>query len=192
MPMARNTVLALALCLSAAFAEKGVAAAPPGLTLDLSFRCVWWSPAEIAAMIPSDPPMQSTEIKMEQWDNSDSIRTPNPDLFSVVVCVRNAGTRPVADFVVTVSGQWCTGPVANKTACSWTSHQTYKISSPLTVAPGDSLLFRVPVDLSARFVQLKSRGLWPWTFRTLVTARSAFSRLDWIKAQADLPILRGR
>lgn len=164
---------------------------PPRLSADVTFRCLWWSEAQMEGFDPNSPPPKTTEIMIHKWEYTDPVGVPHPDSVDVVFTLTNEGTASVTGVVAAIAGQWSIGPIKSGTTAVWNELKPLQTWQSLTVTPGTPTEFRVPIDIAARISELEKKGSWPWMFRALLTVRIVGIDKPLLSREIDLPIRPG-
>jgi hypothetical protein len=165
--------------------------APVKLAADVSFRCLWWSPAQMENLNPNAPPPKTTEVTIQKWEYSDPVGVPHPDSVDVVVALKDEGGATKTPVSMTVSGQWRVGPLKNEARAEWTQVQPLKTFDAVALASAQPVILRVPVDVAGRMSTLEKNGEWPWAFRAIVTVSAPGMQKPLFTREAELPIRPG-
>jgi hypothetical protein len=183
----RRAALLLAALLAACAGPAPQTA--PAVSVRLEFRCLWWSPDEMEGMDPEDPPPKRTEVRLTQWEYTDPIGVPHPDVVDVVAEVTNEGAEPLTDATVTGAASWREGPINDESRAAWASAAD-KPTRRLSVPGHATRAVRFPVDIATRMKGLDKKRAWPWTLRVDVSVTDATGSLL-ARAHAELPIEPG-
>jgi hypothetical protein len=162
--------------------------APAQVSAELDFRCLWWSEAQMERFDPNFPPPKNTEITIRKWEYSDPVGVPHPDIFDVVIQIKNNSDSRVSDILGEVSGQWRVGPMKAEEKAAWGERETIYTSERMLLDSARSAVFRVPVKIASRMAELERKGLWPWAFRAILTVRTASIDKPLLVREVELPI----
>lgn len=188
--MRKARVIAASLTL-ALYWGTGAESGSPTLTVSGSYRCLWWSEAQMENFEPNSPPPKQTEVVIKKWEYSDPVGVPHPDVVDLVVEMKNSGPSPASRMLVEISGQWRVGPLASERKASWGSPMPLKTWKVDEIAPGQTVSARIPIDLTSRMSQLRAKKAWPWAFRASVVVRNADQDRPVISREFSLPIQPG-
>ena len=182
-----SVIILSGLLLAGAHAEQ----LPQRLSADVTFRCLWWSEAQMEGFDPNSPPPKTTEVTIHKWEYTDPVGVPHPDSVDVVVALTNEGTASVTGVAAAIAGQWRIGPIKSGARAVWSRSKPLQTWQSLTVTPGKPTVLRVPIDIAARISALEKQGSWPWMFRALLTVRAVGVDKPLLNREVDLPIRLG-
>ncbi len=182
--------LTLAMALAAAGCT-GADAPAPRLSADITFRALWWSPAQMEGLNPNAPPPKTTDVVLRKWEYSDPIGVPHPDVVNAVVQVRNEGEATLADVGVSISGQWQTGPLGAQREAGWTAPVVLRTLPVGSMAPGASVTAKLPIEVGHKIKELEVSRAWPWAFRLLLSVTRGADAKPLVQREAELPIRPG-
>ena len=188
--MRRAQVIAAGLAF-AMYWTAGAQSGPPPLAVSATYRCLWWSEAQMENFDPNSPPPKKTEVVIKKWEYSDPVGMPHPDVVDLVVEVKNDGRSTASHVVAEISGQWRVGPLASERKASWGPRMPLKTWQVDEIAPGQTASARIPIDLASRMSELGAKKTWPWTFRASVVVRRADSTEPVVSRAFSLPIQPG-
>ena len=188
--MRRAQVIAAGLAL-AMYWTAGAQSGPPPLAVSATYRCLWWSEAQMENFDPNSPPPKKTEVVIKKWEYSDPVGVPHPDVVDLVVEIKNGATSPASQVLVEISGQWRVGPLTAERKASWGPRMPLKTWKVDEIAPGQTASARIPIDLASRMSELRAKRAWPWTFRASLIVRSEGSEKAPISREFSLPIQPG-
>ena len=160
----------------------------PRLSADVTFRCLWWSEAQMEGFDPNSPPPKTTEVTIHKWEYSDPVGVPHPDTMDLVIVLSIEGPAPISDVVAVIEGQWRIGPIKSGTRAVWKKLKPLQTWRALTISPGKPILLRVPIDVAARMSELEKLGSWPWMFRAFLTIRTVGIDKPILSREVHLPI----
>ncbi|HRD48051.1 MAG TPA: hypothetical protein PLD30_17015 [Candidatus Competibacteraceae bacterium] len=175
------------LLLACAYAEQ----LPPPLAANITFRCLWWSEAQMEAFNPNSPPPKTTEVTIHKWEYTDPVGVPHPDSVDVVVVLTNEGTAPLTGVVAVIAGQWHISPMKSRAKAVWSRLKPLQTWQSLTVTPGKPTVLRIPVDITTRISELEKRGSWPRMFRASLTVRVEGTDKPLLNREVNLTIRPG-
>lgn len=154
------------------------AVAPAQVTADLSFRCLWWSEAQMNGLNPNNPPPKTHEVTIKKWEYSDPIGVPHPDTVDLVAAIRNAPKGATAEVLV----RWKQGPIERANRAVWGAWQ------PLRTAPAAAEV-RYKIDLKGKTESPQYRARWPFAMEARLIVRSGGKQL--LIKSISLPIQPG-
>lgn len=184
-----SLTLAIESCIAISCAQTAAPTKPPQISVSSQFECLWWNERQMEGMDPNNPPPKETRVELKRWEYTDPVGVPHPDTADVTVKVRNDSDRAIPDILVTVAIQWSEGAVRSKASAKWGGKVPLEDLSPFPLAPGESRIVRVPVNIAAKIASLSSANQWPWSLRAAVEVRASGMKLG--TAQAELPIIPG-
>ena len=90
-------------CLAALFSAAFLIAGPAdaATSVEASYECLWWAPAQMVDLDPNKPPPKATPTALTRWEYSDPVGVPHPDVVTLVVRASAADAA-----AVTVRTQW--------------------------------------------------------------------------------------
>ena len=140
---------------------------------------------------PDAPPPKNTEVALTKWEYSDPVGVPHPDVFDIVLTLKNEGPEPVSDLEVEVAGQWKTGPFRRAAGAVWGGRAVLKKAVAISLPPGAERIVRIPVQVQSVMDALDKQRKWPYAFRAAVTVRRPGLPQPLARTQAELPITPG-
>ncbi len=166
-----NSVVVICLIFCCSCREDGNEPAD-SITLDSSsvdvgieFQAEWWSEEQMANFDPNDPPPKETTIILERWEPFDPVEDPHPDIFDIVVTIRNASARRLEGLRLTAYSRWSIGPLEDKKSAVW---QEEEMTSSVTLGPIDPSEKRAvnvaQINIAALQLELYENYRWPWLF----------------------------
>ncbi|HTD54587.1 MAG TPA: hypothetical protein VK670_04350 [Silvibacterium sp.] len=180
------------LGLAACFAQPAGKDAPARVSAGIEFRCLWWSEAQMEGLNPNAPPPKTTDVQIKKWEYSDPVGVPHPDVVDIVVNLKNNTAQTLSGLEVDVSGQWMTGLMSKRAEATWADPIILKTVHDVSLAPGSTENFRVPVDLRTKMTTLEQVQKWPYTVRAIVKVNAPGSgRAALVIVKAELPITPG-
>lgn len=163
----------------------------PQWAADITFRCLWWSEAQMEGFDPNSPPPKTTEVTIHKWEYTDPVGVPHPDSVDLVVALANNGITPATEVVAEIAGQWRVGPMNSEERAVWGKLKPLQTWQSLTVIPGKPTVLRVPIDIATHISELDKKGSWPWMFRALLTVRAVGVDKPLLNREVALPIHPG-
>ncbi len=140
-------------------------------------------------MDPNSPPPKQTRIVLKQWEYSDPIGVPHPDLVEVAINVKNGTGASLDGAVVEVEAQWLEGPQRRKEASLWTKRSAVGKPLYISLPPGGEQSLTVPIDIAGKMKALEPSHRWPWALRAFITVKGGRSVIG--STQLELPITPG-
>jgi len=183
-----SALIVLAGCAPSAAPEGGQTAK---VRVDVGFRCLWWSPAQMEGMNPNTPPPKNTEVTLSKWEYTDPVGVPHPDVVDIVATLANDTAAASPPLEVEVAGEWKTGPMGSAARAVWGERSVLRTFQDVAVPAGGSQEIRVPVDLKQAMDRLEPQKRWPHALRITVTVRRPGSTQAVAERQAELPIRAG-
>jgi hypothetical protein len=162
----------------------------PNVSVEVSFRCLWWSPEQMNGLNPNAPPPKTTEVSIDKWEYSDPVGVPHPDKIDVVIQIKNE-SADAASALADVTGRWRVGPFTDEKRAEWGATSSLGREGPFRIEPSQAHTIRVPVDIATKMAELEKTEAWPYALRVDVSIADAGSQATLASAQAELPIFRG-
>jgi hypothetical protein len=140
-------------------------------------------------MDPNNPPPKETRVELRQWEYTDPIGKPHPNVIEVAVQIRNDSGREVDAIIPEVEIQWLEGALSKKASADWGEKIPLPKPTPFSLISGRSKTTRIPVDVAAEMATLAPVHRWPWSLRALITTRAAGIVVG--STLLELPIIPG-
>lgn len=153
--------------------------APAQVTADLSFRCLWWSEAQMNGLNPNHPPAKTHEVTITKWEYSDPIGVPHPDTVDLVAEIRNAPPGATAEVLV----RWQQGPIEQPHRATWGAWES------LDTRPAAPAL-RSLIPLKDKTESANYRTRWPFALEARLIIRDS-ARKQLFTRTLRLPIQPG-
>ncbi|MEP7361677.1 MAG: hypothetical protein ABI972_00340 [Acidobacteriota bacterium] len=157
---------------------------PAGPVVQLEFRCLWWSEGQMAGLNPNSPPAKTTEVRIQQWEYSDPVGVPHPDVVDAVLLLPEAGAGGLAGVEVEFTVQWKIGRYGKRGTAVWGPIQpARKMAAGMEV--------RLPVNLKAKMDALDKQNRWPFALRVTAVVQRTGAAAPLGRARAEFPIRQG-
>jgi hypothetical protein len=186
------TLLACAIFLIAVYAWSTSPTEGIGtdITATISFRCLWWSTAQMEGLNPNAPPPKTTEVMLQKWAYTDPIGVPHPDVVDVVVELKNHGDQPVESLDVRLTGRWRVGPMTSQSRAAW-EKPIVLWTDTISVGPQYIQNIRVPVHIATKMAELAKARRWPWALQVNLLIRQAGGERPLLTREVDFTIRPG-
>ncbi len=188
--MARRPFTIVVLAALVVSAGCRTSSSKAALSADITFRCLWWSQAQMEGLNPNSPPPKTTEVVLRRWEYTDPVGVPHPDVIDVVADLKNLGGE-ARGLVVEFTSQWRTGPLDAESRAAWGHVVPLYRSEPFQLGHNESRTVRVTVDLAAKMKALEATAAWPWTLRVGLTVRHLGASKTLLTEEVDFPIHPG-
>lgn len=171
--------------------NRPVPPAAANLEAALSFKALWWGPAQMAGLNPDSPPPKTSIIELERWEYTDPIGVPHPDSFDLVLSLSNRPGAPAVQVNVQTVGRWKVGPQSDEEKAVWNDASFIDATQSLALQAGDTREMRTKVDLAQKMEQLRQDGSWPWELSATVTITNQATGQILATVSKNLPIRPG-
>jgi hypothetical protein len=158
----------------------GAQTGTPGVTAQIEFACVWWSEAQMNGLNPNSPPPKRTEVRIKQWEYSDPVGVPHPDVVDAVLLLGGAWAGAEVEFTL----QWKIGRYGKPGIAVWGPVKPVR-----TMAEAQEV--RLPVDLKAMMDALDKQNRWPFALRVSAVVKRQGTAAPLAQAMAEFPIRQG-
>lgn len=139
-----------------------------GLEVQLSFRCLWWSEAQMENFNPNNPPPKQTEVALPKWEYTDPVGVPHPDTFDLYALIKNKSDKPTEKMEVSVEWLWKEGSIKDQRKARWQKKAVSSLSLE-AIKSGEAREVKIKsFDLKSKMDPLFKKAQWPWRLRAVV------------------------
>jgi hypothetical protein len=166
---------------------------PGGFALEVEFRAMWWSEAQMEGLNPDSPPPKHTEVILKRWEYTDPIGAPHPDEFDILVRIVNKSGKAIENLTLHGQPRWKIGSIRREKGATWQVSKALESIGPFNLEAGATRTVRFPkIDLKGFQEALFKQDKWAWAFAVEVQLFSAANQQRPLeKAVAQLPIFPG-
>jgi hypothetical protein len=171
-------LLGLALAVVCATAQGG------GVTARMEFACLWWSEAQMNGLNPNAPPPKTTDVRIKQWEYTDPVGVPHPDVVDAVLLLSGTGAEGLTGLEIEFTAQWKIWRYGKPRTAVWGAVKPMRI----VAAAGE---VRLPVDLKTMMDTLEKQDRWPFALRVSAVVKRRGATVPLVQARGELPIRQG-